>query len=125
VQTQPLLLLVTDDQRLSAKAERLSAEYTVSMRIVNSLEANIAVLRNILIPEHSVQYVFLDLDTKEFDAYLLAQELQSAFPTIPIIACSLVFDPTIVQKSKLHGVEMVLQRFKFEELLKKVCEGLR
>jgi selenophosphate synthetase-related protein len=124
VQPQQPLLLVTDDQRLRAKVERLSEKFSVPIRILNNPEAQIDALRTILAEIGEVQYIFRDLDATTFDAYLLAHDIQGAFPTIPIIACALVFDPAVVQKSKLHGIQTVLQRFAFEELLRKLFEKI-
>jgi DNA-binding NarL/FixJ family response regulator len=124
VETPVQLFLITEDLRLSAKAERLAREFSVPISIADTPEKGMDALQSIVKAHGIVQYVLLDLDAKEFDSYALADKVQSAFPDIPIIACALVFDPSIVQKSKLHGINTVLQRFSFEDLLRKVCSGL-
>jgi CheY-like chemotaxis protein len=117
------LILITDDVRLLNKAERLSKDYSVPITLCSRAEeTSIDALQKLHLSE-SAMYCFLDLDVKVFDGYALASEIRSSLPHAQLIAFTLGIDPHVIQKTKLVGIESVLQRFKFEELLKKVCEN--
>lgn len=117
----PILTLFTDDPRLQRKAEHYSSEYGTEIVICSAdVEARIDALRGNSTIE-TLWYFFLDLDAKEFDAYALASLIRSAFPAAVCIAFALSPDPSLVQKTKLSGIPNLLQRFAFEELLKKIC----
>lgn len=133
------IILATDDARLRSKAERLFAEQpiagqtaAIALHIVTEASQIHEILSSSSFlnadrgEEHSGQgYVFIDLDAKEFNGYELAREVKTVSPKARIIASSLGIDPTIIQKTKLYGMNNVLQRYKFEELLKNIARTMQ
>jgi DNA-binding NarL/FixJ family response regulator len=123
-QQQTIIILATDDTRLRSKAERLFAGQSVN--VLRFLATQNEILPA-LSPEPTSdsqmvqEYIFIDLDAKEFDAYELARDIKEAAPHIHIIASSLSIEPAVIQKTKLFRIDRVLQRFKFEELLKNIA----
>jgi hypothetical protein len=110
---------------LQRKAEHYAGEYGTEIQIFSaSVEASIDELSKQ--SYHAKEcYCFLDLDAKKFDAYPLASKIQSVFPAAVCIAFALAPAPPVVQKTKLNGISTLLQRFQFEELLKKICAEIR
>ncbi len=118
------IILATDDARLRSKAERLFAGQSVNaLRLLSTKDEILSALSPELAPDSQLteRYIFIDLDTKEFDAYALARGIKEAAPQVHIIASSLSLEPATVQKTKLFRIDRALQRFKFEELLKNIA----
>lgn len=123
--TPMIILLATDDKRLQNKVERLFAgQYATTIRLVTSADE---VLRHYTPSESEkkMEYVFIDLDAKDFNAYELAREIKERAAEVLIVAASLGIDPSIIQKTKLYRIDRVLQRYKFEELLKNIATGMQ
>ncbi len=123
--TPTTILLATDDKRLQNKAERLFAgQNTATIRLVTTADE---ILQHFspLEPTKTSGYVFIDLDAKEFNAYELAREIKERAAEVVIVAASLGIDPAIIQKTKLYRIDRVLQRYKFEELLKNIANGMQ
>lgn len=124
--TPTIILLATDDKRLQNKAERLFAgQSSTTIRLVTTADE---VLQHCApLPSESekkMEYVFIDLDAKEFNAFELAREVKERTAEAFIVAASLGIDPAIIQKTKLYRIDRVLQRYKFEELLKNIATGM-
>jgi len=125
--TPMIILLATDDKRLQSKAERLFAgQNSTTIRLVTTADE---VLQHCTrLPSESekkTEYIFIDLDAKEFNAYELALEIKERAAEALIVAASLGIDPSIIQKTKLYRIDRVLQRYKFEELLKNIATGMQ
>lgn len=123
--TPTIILLATDDKRLQNKAERLFAgQNTTTIRLVTTADD---ILQHFAPSESekTSRYVFIDLDAKEFNAYELAREIKERAAEAVIVAASLGIDPAIIQKTKLYRIDRVLQRYKFEELLKNIATGMQ
>ncbi|MBL7992303.1 MAG: hypothetical protein JNN25_12780 [Candidatus Kapabacteria bacterium] len=121
-----IILLATDDKRLQNKAERLFAGHnSTTIRLVTT--ADEVLQQCARLPSESekkTEYIFIDLDAKEFNAYELAREIKERAAEVLIVAASLGIDPSIIQKTKLYRIDRVLQRYKFEELLKNIATGM-
>ncbi len=121
---QQTILLATDDARLRSKAERLFAGQTVNvLRLLATQDEILSALSPEIASDSQLtqRYIFIDLDAKEFDAYELVRAIKEAAPQVHIIASSLGIEPAVIQKTKLFRIDRVLQRFKFEELLKNIA----
>lgn len=116
------LILFTDDTRLSEKASRLSHEYLIPIPVFK--EYRIDGLTE-LFKEAEQVVVFLDLDARSFETYSIAEDILSGFRNILIIAFALSIEPNIVQKAKLVGINTLMQRYKAEELLRKLCTDMQ
>jgi DNA-binding NtrC family response regulator len=123
-QQQQTLILATDDARLRSKAERLFAGQSVNvLRLLSTQDEILSALSPELASDFQLteRYIFIDFDAKEFDAYELVRAIKEAAPQVHIIASSLSIEPAVIQKTKLFRIDRVLQRFKFEELLKNIA----
>lgn len=119
-QQQQTIILATDDARLRSKAQRLFAGQPFdAVEFLTTANDILAALASD--SELTQKYLFIDLDAKEFDAYELAHAIKEAASQVHIIASSLSLEPAVIQKSKLFRIDRVLQRFKFEELLKNIA----
>lgn len=121
---QQTIILATDDARLRSKTERLFAGQSVNvLQLLATQDEILSAPSPELVSDSQLkqQYVFIDLDAKEFDAYELARVIKEAAPQVHIIASSLSLEPVVIQKTKLFRIDRVLQRFKFEELLKNIA----
>ena len=118
---QPEIILATDDARLQSKVERLFAKSTLTVR--NSTTANF--ILNLLRTDDksSQQYVFIDLDGKSFNGYELARDIKEAVAHVRIVGASFAVEPSVIQKTKLYSIDLLLQRFAMEKLLKTLAEG--
>lgn len=126
---QTLIVLVSNDERLRKKVRALSEKYHYSIPVCTTFDDVMSAFFNA--PNHGFdtvkRYVFLDLQTSSvensfdgFDGYAIAQLLKEQLPDAHLIGSSLGIDPETVQKSKLFGVDTLLQRYRFEELLRKM-----
>lgn len=118
---QPEIILATDDARLQSKAERLFAKSNLTVR--NATTANFIVNLLHTYGKGSQHYVFIDLDAKGFNGYELARDIKEAVAHVRIIGASFAVEPSVIQKTKLYGIDMLLQRFAMEKLLKTLAEG--
>ncbi|TAE21509.1 MAG: hypothetical protein EAZ92_16905 [Candidatus Kapaibacterium sp.] len=137
-----MLILCTTDKRLCAKAEFYTKESGIPIFLLTSPESlTITCLQEIFRREEALsapqkkrsmpQSVCIDLDSKEFLPEHLkdvVREISSVFPAVQILAFTLTLEPNTVQRAKLLGITQLLQRFSFEDLLKKLAgawkEGL-
>lgn len=123
--TPTIILLATDDKRLQNKAERLFAGQNVpTIRLITTADEVLQYCTRSE-SEKRTEYVFIDLDAKEFNAFELAREVKERTAEAFIVAASLGIDPAIIQKTKLYRIDRVLQRYKFEELLKNIATGMQ
>jgi CheY-like chemotaxis protein len=119
---EPFLLVATDDERLRNKVRGLSEKYGLFIPLVDTqaeAEAQLAAAEQ---TPNLKQYVFIDLHSKSFDGYALAKTLKEAVPNVYIIGSSLGVEPERIQQSKLYRIDSLLQRYRFEELLRKLAE---
>ncbi len=129
-----MLILCTTDKRLCAKAEFYVKDSGLPIHVITSPESLIlSRLQEIFASDHAQAMeqkersmphsVCIDLDSKEFSSEYLeraVREISSAFPAVQMLAFTLTLEPHSVQRAKLLGITQLLQRFSFEELLKKL-----
>ena len=126
MQTQPPVILATDDKRLQHKMERLFSGNAVEMHIVDTAEGVATILMTSLVRCSDLQhYVFVDLDAKQFNGYDLARDVKEEYPAVHIIGAAFGTEPTIIQKAKIHRIDSLLQRFAMEKLLKTMAENIQ
>jgi len=119
---EPFVLVVTDDERLRNKVRGLSEKYGLFIPLVDTqteVEAQLSASEQTPNVKH---YAFIDLHAKSFDGYALAKTLKESMPSVHIVGSSLGVEPEIIQKSKLYRIDSILQRYRFEELLRKLAE---
>jgi PleD family two-component response regulator len=131
-----VVLVVTDEERLQRKVRSLQhrqqTEYPASDASAEALQLCLSpdevldALRAVM-QASSVNppLVFVDLHAATFDGYELCCQIKEEFPNVQTIGSSLGVDVAVVQKSKLFKVDVLLQRYKFEELLRKVAAVVR
>jgi hypothetical protein len=113
-----MIAIYTDDERLMSKIQRFAKTRNTKISRSNNLdiEEAVASLRAAQNPENI--YVFIDLDSKTFDARLLSRRVRQEFPHAMILASLLAVTPLTTQQARLAGATMVMPRYKFEELLR-------
>lgn len=119
----PALFIATDDERLQKKVRSLEQKFSVHLPVLQTLDGITAHL-NAAQNQDAQWYAFVDLHAQTFDGYALARQVKEAFPAVHIVGSSLGIDLDIVQKSKLFRIDSVLQRYRFEELLRKIAESM-
>jgi CheY-like chemotaxis protein len=115
--------VATDDERLISKVRSLEQKHTVTIRLYTSPEALFGALElsKTSSSQVPITVAFVDLHAHSFDGYALCASIKSRFPAIQTIGSSLGVEPAIVQRAKLSSVDALLQRYRFEELLRSVA----
>jgi DNA-binding NarL/FixJ family response regulator len=114
-----MLVVFTEDERLQAKIHTLAAKRTADARIFSQPDALLEALRP------SITHAFIDLTASQSNAFSLCTRIKEQWPQVQIIGSTLGIDPASVQAAKLAGVDVLLQRYKFEELLRAAVSNMR
>ncbi|MCS6808021.1 MAG: hypothetical protein RML40_05005 [Bacteroidota bacterium] len=125
----PSIVLVSDDSRLLKKARRLLEKSPLSLLITSEPSGLVEQLLRLLASRRV--YVMIDLDAHSFDGIELARVIRESLSrsdkvgSVQILACTINPNPALMQKARLSGIDVVLQRFALERLLRTIAEEIQ